>query len=65
MKEWHYSPKEGQKKIQPIDLIEAQDLDFLEGCIVKYICRYKRKGGRQDLLKAQWYLQRLLMRWED
>ena len=65
MTEWHYSPVDPEKQVQPIDLIEAQGLDFTEGCIIKYICRYRRKGGRQDLLKALWYIQRLLARDEE
>ncbi len=47
-------------KVEPIDLIEAQGLGFHEGNIVKYICRYDRKGGMEDLLKAQDYLGRLV-----
>jgi len=48
-------------KIQPIDLIVEQRLNFIEGSIVKYVCRYKFKGTpMQDLLKAQQYLQWLI-----
>lgn len=38
-------------KIQPVEFIHANDLGFLEGCIVKRICRYKQKDGVKDLLK--------------
>ena len=47
-------------EVQPIDLIIAQDLSFLEGNIIKYICRYRVKGGLEDLEKAKWYLDRLI-----
>ena len=40
-------------KIQPVEFILANDLGFLEGCIIKRICRYKDKGGVQDLLKIK------------
>ena len=46
--------------IEPIEFILANKLSFLEGNIIKYICRYKDKGGIQDLEKAQHYLQFLL-----
>jgi len=51
--------------VEPIDLIEAQGLGFHEGNIVKYICRYKRKGGLDDLRKAWDYLDRLVKREEE
>ena len=30
------------------------------GNVIKYLWRYETKGGRQDVEKARWYLQRLL-----
>lgn len=48
-------------KIEPLHLIESQELNFVEGSIVKYICRYKTSGkGHSDLLKAKWYIERLI-----
>ena len=45
-------PKHYKKhKIQPINFILALGLGFCEGNIIKYICRYKDKGGKEDLLK--------------
>ncbi len=38
--------------IQPAEYIHRNRLGFLEGNAVKYISRYKYKGGRQDLQKA-------------
>lgn len=50
--------------IQPIDFIEANSMDFLEGNVVKYVARYKRKDGLKDLLKARQYLNWLIEREE-
>ena len=54
-------------KIQPVDYIFANDLNFAEGCVVKYTTRsaYKRKAGElagpkgaiEDLQKAIHYLE--------
>jgi hypothetical protein len=38
--------------IQPWHFAEANNLSFLEGCIIKRICRHWRKGGIEDLDKA-------------
>lgn len=51
-----------QSSIQPVDYINANKLDFLEGNVVKYVTRYKRKNGMEDLLKAKDYLDRLIRR---
>jgi len=52
----HYS----NKKIQPIEFIEANNLGFHEANVIKYITRYKEKNGLEDLEKAKWYLDRLI-----
>jgi len=33
---------------------------YLKGNVLKYIWRYEYKNQKEDLLKAQWYLNRLL-----
>ncbi len=33
---------------------------YIKGNIIKYIWRYERKNGAEDLLKAQWYVNRLV-----
>ena len=48
------------KAIQPWDYIVSNNLGYLEGCVVKYVSRYKEKGGMQDLEKASHYLQKLM-----
>lgn len=45
------------KGIQPIELIVALNLNFIEGNIIKYITRYKEKNGVQDLMKCIHYSQ--------
>lgn len=47
-------------KIQPIEYIHANGLGFLEGNAIKYITRYKSKGGVQDLQKAKHYIEMLI-----
>jgi hypothetical protein len=46
--------------IEPWDYIAANRLGFFEGNIVKYVTRAARTGSRDDLLKAQHYLSKLL-----
>lgn len=46
--------------IQPWDYIVSNELGYLEGNIVKYVSRWKDKGGRQDLEKARHYLDKLI-----
>jgi hypothetical protein len=48
--------------IQPIDYIWANNLNFLEGNVVKYVTRHKAKNGKEDLEKALYYLQMLIDR---
>jgi hypothetical protein len=52
----HYQLGDG---IQVIDITEK--LGFLEGNVVKYVCRAGKKDGEDildDLYKARWYLNR-------
>jgi hypothetical protein len=49
-----------QGAIQTWDYILAHDLGFLEGNIIKYVTRFRKKNGVQDLLKAQHYLDKLI-----
>ena len=47
-------------KIEVTDFIIDQNMTFIEGNVVKYVCRYKDKAGIQDLRKARWYLEKLI-----
>lgn len=40
-------------KIQPAEFIHANGIGFLEGCIIKRACRWRGKGGVQDLEKIK------------
>jgi hypothetical protein len=47
--------------IETIDFIEAKGLSYHLGNVIKYITRADHKGNRkEDLLKAQWYLNRAI-----
>ncbi len=48
------------KSIQPIEYIHANNLGFCEGNVVKYVTRWKDKGGESDLRKAIHYLELLI-----
>lgn len=45
---------------QPWDVIIAWNLGYLEGNALKYISRWKAKGGVTDLKKAIHYLEKLI-----
>ena len=49
-----------QSEIQPWDYIEANNLTFIEGSIIKYVTRHKKKNGVRDLKKAQHFLEKLI-----
>ena len=44
-------------KIQPVQFINENRLEFSEGCAIKYICRRKKKGKIKDINKAIHYLE--------
>ena len=43
-------------EIQHWDWAAANELDYFQGCITKYVARHKKKNGLEDLLKAQHFL---------
>jgi hypothetical protein len=49
-----------QQAVQPWDYIAANGLGYFEGNIVKYVSRWRNKGGIEDLRKAAHYLQKLI-----
>jgi hypothetical protein len=52
--------------IEPIDVIEAWELGFHLGNVVKYIARAGRKGSKiEDLKKARWYLDRAIQQLDE
>lgn len=56
----HYS----DMAIQPTEFIHKNNLSFIQGNIIKYVCRYKSKGGIEDLNKAKHYID-LLIEFEE
>ncbi|KNE20868.1 hypothetical protein AFK71_10890 [Virgibacillus pantothenticus] len=63
-------PPHYQGKTEVIEIIEqaTEDLKGIKavctGNIVKYIMRHTKKNGVEDLLKARWYLDRLIEEYE-
>lgn len=59
----HYKASNG---LETIDVIDAftDGLNGAEavatGNVLKYVCRWKKKNGLQDLEKAEWYLKHLI-----
>jgi|TARA_R100001510_G_C7576888_1_gene151301 hypothetical protein len=49
-------PHYANKEIEPIDYIIANGLTYCEGNVVKYITRWRGKGGLEDLKKAKQYI---------
>ena len=47
-------------KIQPVEFIVKNHFGFVEGNIIKYVLRFKEKGGVQDLEKAKHYIELLI-----
>ena len=46
---------------QPWDVVNAWGLDYFEGSILKYLSRWRRKNGLQDLYKARQFLDKLIV----
>ena len=47
-------------KIQPIEYIHANNIPFAEGCVIKYMTRWRAKGGIKDLEKAKHFIDLLI-----
>lgn len=50
--------------IECIDYIKQQlgdgFIDYCQGNVIKYLHRWRYKNGKEDLEKAQWYLNRIV-----
>jgi hypothetical protein len=53
----HYRTEHG---IQHWDLVAMFQWDYFQGQIIKYLMRWKKKGGVQDLEKARHYLDKYI-----
>lgn len=47
-------------KIQPVEFIHANSIHFAEGCVIKYVTRWRTKGGIKDLEKAKHFIDLLI-----
>jgi len=48
------------KPIEPWDYIARNGIGFFEGNAIKYLSRWKDKGGIEDIRKAAHYIQKLI-----
>jgi hypothetical protein len=46
--------------IQPVEYIHKNGIPFIEGCVIKYVSRWRAKNGVEDLKKARHYLDLLI-----
>ena len=46
--------------IQPVQYIHANGIGFFEGNVIKYVTRWRSKGGIADLEKAKHYIDMLI-----
>lgn len=44
--------------IEPWDFISANEIPYLEGCAIKYLARWRNKGGIEDLRKAIHFIEK-------
>ena len=47
-------------KIQVVEFCHANQIPFLPGNVIKYVCRYAQKNGMEDLHKAKHYIDLLI-----
>lgn len=59
------TPSHYDMAINPVEFIIKNKIPFVEGNIIKYVCRYKRKNGLEDLKKAAHYLQMLIDNYDN
>lgn len=50
----------GGTKLQHWDVVHLFELDYFQGQITKYLFRWRRKNGVEDLLKAQHFLEKYI-----
>ena len=53
------------KDFDVIDFCQKNNLDFMQGNVIKYVTRYKEKNGKEDLLKAIEYIKRIIKEMES
>lgn len=58
----HYKSESGLEVIDIIDDFVPDPGSYYLGNIIKYVLRFQKKGGVEDLEKARWYLNKLIAR---
>lgn len=61
----HYNPKNDPIQFMEDNFDFEQVVGFYRGNILKYVTRYDRKNGLEDLGKARWYLDKLIEKLES
>lgn len=46
--------------IQPVQYCHANGIPFIEGCVIKYVTRWRSKDGVSDLRKARHFIDLLI-----
>lgn len=46
--------------VQPVEFNMKNNLNYCQGSVIKYITRYKTKGGEEDLKKAKHFIDLLI-----
>lgn len=46
--------------IQPVEYIHKNNIGYFEGCVIKYVSRWKAKNGIEDLKKARHFIDLLI-----
>ena len=46
--------------IQPAEFIHRNKIEFIPGCCIKYLCRFRSKNGVEDLKKARHFIDMLI-----
>jgi Protein of unknwon function (DUF3310) len=47
-------------EIQPVEFCFRNNIPYLEATAIKYLCRWRNKGGIQDLQKAKHFIDILI-----
>jgi UDP-3-O-acyl-N-acetylglucosamine deacetylase len=47
-------------KIQVVEYCHANQIPFMEGCVIKYVSRWRNKNGIDDLKKARHFIDLII-----
>lgn len=60
-----------QGKVECIDAIESATMNKKgiiatdTGNVIKYLWRCEEKNGKEDLIKAKWYIENMIEKWDE